>query len=364
MINVCCVQFGGIENYGGATQMLSWLACTLNLENDINCNLIIYYPCPKVEEYLHGKCDVVVLNKQENGRRSLKSELASLIKLNDAIRRTCPDIIVSFGDHAFYPLLVLRPIRRYSLIISERGDPYSKRNWKDSLRRFLYRFANAMVFQTTSAADYFKTAKMKKAVIPNPKKCNFDYSWVKPVDNTFVYCSRIDFVQKRIDLLIEAFNYLNGEEVYLEIYGDGNPGDMKRLNKLVRSSHNRGRIKICGAVKDPRDAFRRGIALILPSDFEGIPNIVIEAMDFGIPVICTDCSPGGGDLLLEGGKNGYLVPRGSSRALCEAMINVIRDPCVAKRKANRAKHSLIRFSATDIGQKWSSFVREVAANHR
>lgn len=58
---------------------------------------------------------------------------------------------------------------------------------------------------------------------------------------------------------------------------------------------------------------------VLSSDFEGIPNSLLEAMSIGMPVVSTDCSPGGARLLIENGVNGLLVKTGNSGELASAM---------------------------------------------
>ena len=49
---------------------------------------------------------------------------------------------------------------------------------------------------------------------------------------------------------------------------------------------------------------------VLPSDYEGMPNALIEAMVLGLAVIATDCPCGGAAMLIEGGISGLLVPVG------------------------------------------------------
>jgi glycosyltransferase involved in cell wall biosynthesis len=64
--------------------------------------------------------------------------------------------------------------------------------------------------------------------------------------------------------------------------------------------------------------------------------VLAEAATLGTPIIATNCVSGPAELL-EGGKNGYLVPMRDPSALADAMCQLIRSPEEARRKAARAQ---------------------------
>src|SRR5690606_20159070 len=64
--------------------------------------------------------------------------------------------------------------------------------------------------------------------------------------------------------------------------------------------------------------------LLMPSLDEGIPNVVVEAMAIGLPVISTDC--GGVSELIADGENGWIVPTRKPEAMAEAIIHFLELP--------------------------------------
>ena len=86
----------------------------------------------------------------------------------------------------------------------------------------------------------------------------------------------------------------------------------------------------------------------LPSKYEGLPNVLIEAMACGVPAISTDC-PHGPNEILCGGELGEIVPVGDSAALAQAIAGVISNPVDARQRASLAL-AMSRPAATAMTQ--------------
>ena len=91
---------------------------------------------------------------------------------------------------------------------------------------------------------------------------------------------------------------------------------------------------------------------VLSSDFEGIPNSLLEAMALGVPCISTDCSPGGAALLIKPNINGILVPKGDVEALANAMKYYVQHPNIAEQYGEQAKYVNEEFSEEKIIPMW------------
>jgi glycosyltransferase involved in cell wall biosynthesis len=95
-------------------------------------------------------------------------------------------------------------------------------------------------------------------------------------------------------------------------------------------------IDLPGFILNPYAFMARAAAFVLSSHFEGSPNVVVEAMACGCPVVATNC-PSGPSEILEDGRFGMLVPTHDPNALAKAILGTLEAPLpaeVLKRRAN------------------------------
>ena len=102
---------------------------------------------------------------------------------------------------------------------------------------------------------------------------------------------------------------------------------------------------------------------VLSSDFEGMPNTLMEAMGMAFPVISTDCGGGGPRMLIENGVNGLLVPCRDSKALSEAIINYIENPQLKEDCAANAYKSIYNIcDMENVINQWLVFFDKLCTN--
>jgi UDP-D-galactose:(glucosyl)LPS alpha-1,6-D-galactosyltransferase len=175
-------------------------------------------------------------------------------------------------------------------------------------------------------------------------------------EQQYVVISRLENKQKRLDVLFKALAQLTFPW-HLRIFGSGSDEEMLKTlaSQLGISNH----IQWEGWVTNPWERILRSTALILTSDFEGMPMSIGEAMARGLPVISSDCHTGPKDLV-EHGNNGFLFHPGDAVELAacfehianltdqqrmnmsEAALNTASQHYV-KQVLNRWKQSLIDF---------------------
>ncbi len=121
--------------------------------------------------------------------------------------------------------------------------------------------------------------------------------------------------------LIEAFALVRRERrARLVIFGEG--GERARLESLAQSLGIAQDCDLPGFVANPYAHMRRAAVFVLPSRWEGLPNVLIEALACGCPVVSSDC-PSGPAEILDGGRYGYLVPTQDAQALANAIMRVL-----------------------------------------
>ncbi|OYU35965.1 glycosyltransferase [Novosphingobium sp. PASSN1] len=141
--------------------------------------------------------------------------------------------------------------------------------------------------------------------------------------------------QKNFPLLLDAFARIAGPDDRLAIIGEGS--ERRALEAQAQRLGLSGKVRLPGHVS-PLDAeLAAADALVLSSDYEGVPAVVAEALAAGLPVVSTRCSVSMDDMLV-GGRFGTLVPVGDVAALAEAMdkiANLQFDVCAARDQARR-----------------------------
>lgn len=242
------------------------------------------------------------------------------------------------------------------VIVSERNDParVGSRFPTEILRKLLYRRAHMLVCQTDEAAAYF-SGKINKVVILNPIEPSLPFSVNAQRRRTVVTFCRLER-QKNLGMLIRAFKEFRGAhpEYTLEIYGNGSERD--KLLALVESLSLSGAVTIMPSRNDVHDVVRDCSMFVLPSDYEGLSNSMIEAMALGLPTICTDCPCGGARMVIEDGVNGLLIPVGDAAALANAMRKVAEDENLARTLSSNAETIRTRLSVEAISDQWLEII--------
>ena len=125
--------------------------------------------------------------------------------------------------------------------------------------------------------------------------------------------------QKNFRLLIEAFaEVVSVESAKLIILGEG--GERRRLQHTIERLKLSEHVQLIGRSENPYSYMSRCDVFVLSSDYEGLPNVLIEALQCGCNVVSTDC-PHGPKEILGNGRWGTLVPCGDRAALATAILS-------------------------------------------
>lgn len=143
--------------------------------------------------------------------------------------------------------------------------------------------------------------------------------------------------EKGFHLLIAAIHELRhlfpATDFRVALLGEGSHRD--NLEQQIRDLNLTDTVRLPGFRKNAAAWYRSADVFVLASLMEGMPNVLLEAMACGTPVVASDCHSGPAEIL-EGGRLGELVQPGDSKALLEGIARIFRNPSAATSRAAEA----------------------------
>ena len=277
------------------------------------------------------------------------------------LRNNNTDVYVVMLPVTTIMLLRLRCLTQAKIIAAERVDPSMYPPKKQKKLKILASKANGWVFQTEEERYWYgeSTGKAMVTIIPNAINPDFiKPAYLGPRKNIIVTAGRMS-EQKNHKLLIHAFAKIHPifNDYKLIIYGDGSKKE--ELVSLVKGLNIKEFVEFPGYTTNIGDSIKDASLFVLSSDFEGMPNALMEAMALGLPCISTDCDGGGARFLIDDEKNGLLVPKGDVIALAAAMERMLSNHVFAEGCGREAKSICNRLAPEKIYGKWEDYIMEV-----
>lgn len=307
---------------GGAERVIAQLA-NYFVNDNIICEIITTESL-KVEYKLDPRIKLDDIGRQSNNK--VNDRIKRYHILRKKIISEQPDVVLTMPeDTGIYVILSLIGTH-IPVYVSERNNPWVMPDVKITrlLRKVSYPFAKGIIFQTKMAQSFFhKSIQKKSVVLSNPVDASrIPEPYVGERRKVIAAVGRLA-PQKNFDLLIDAFkNFYDLHSDYrLNIYGEGPLRDHIQEKIDNYGLHDIAVLK--GHSSHVLDEIREDTMFVLSSDYEGMPNALIEAMCMGMPVISTDCPSGGPRELIENGINGILVPVNDKKELSNGMSRLI-----------------------------------------
>jgi amylovoran biosynthesis glycosyltransferase AmsD len=164
--------------------------------------------------------------------------------------------------------------------------------------------------------------------------------------------------QKQADHAIRVFcsTARRHPEWSLDIVGEG--PCLPALERQAAASGFADRIHFHGLVSDPTDFYRTASMLVLTSKHEGFPNVLIEAMAFGVPVVSYECLSGPSEIVTHG-RSGYLVTPGDVRSMAEYVDHLMSDSEHRVKMGGLAVDEVAHYSDDRVGRQWLTLVSDL-----
>lgn len=283
--------------------------------------------------------------------------------INNYINEIKPDFVVSFGYVSNINTSFSLWNNKYKLILCERNDPnYDIRDKFSKIKRKLfYKRADGMVLQTEEIKSYFNyIPNIKKVVIPNPViEDNTNNEVLFKNTKKIVTIARLDDYQKNQTMLIKSLKKIKEYMPEYKLYIYGNGPDKEKYENLIEKLNLKDSVYLCGKTSDVRDALRDKEIFVLSSNYEGMPNALIEAMQFGMPCISTDCGGGGAKALITNNENGILIKKGSQEDLEKAIITLGGDLELKNKISQNALFINKELCIDEVCNKWIKYFNEI-----
>lgn len=342
--------------FGGAERVMSILANEWG-KNNVETTILVT-ETEAISKYpLSDKVTIIGCHKEKERVRI--PQFTVIKKVRDVCKEWKPDVVISFYNDLCALIALAITGLHIPLIYSERNDPNRTNQRQVDLvyRKIVESMADKIVFQTAGAQRcYSKRVQEKSKVILNPLNTygfpSHDFSCEK---SEIVSVGRLE-AQKNQKLLIDAFELIASDfpEYQLTIYGEGSL--RKELEVYVKAKGLQERVFLPGNQTNIQEHIKDASLFVLSSDYEGIPNALIEAMAIGLPCVSTDCSPGGARELIEDGVNGLIVPCGDVSKLSSAMRMMLSNKVYATSCGTEALKIRKKTDVKKISEDWLNYI--------
>lgn len=355
--NVCVVAKNMAS--GGAERVIARLISYITKQN-IHISLILLNDTP-IHYHIPESCEILVIGKKAES--ALKDKLLRYAEVRRLISERKPQLVLSMPEEIGIYVIAAMLGTGIPVVVSERNNPWVMPDRKVTriLRRLMYPLVKGLIFQTKQAASFFPASQQRKGIVlPNPLDVNnLPAVYEEEREKTVVSAGRLAD-QKNFPLLIEAFAQFHKKhpDYKLVIYGEGDK--RQQLEALAAEKLPEGVWCFPGRVDDLPERIGRCGIFALSSDFEGVPNVLIEAMAVGTPSVSTDCAPGGAAELIESGKNGLIVPVGDAEALAEGLAYMADHPAEAAAMAAEGVKIRERLDAEKVAADWLAYLKRCA----
>ena len=347
---------------GGAERVLANQANVFSkLGHDVTLMTIVggksFYTLDDAVKYISADATV----NRKNKFTLLFSETIGFVKsffnFRKNIKTLKPDFVFSQQRQAdIICYIVKKSGVKFKHICYEINDPFVRSNITKKILAKIFGDSDLLVCQSKTVKEFYNFVP-RCEVIPNPINPKAIPKRVQPSSRRIVAVGRLD-KQKNFEMLIDSFAEVvkSIPECTLDIYGEGPLHEV--LQRQIDLKGLTESVKLRGACSNVLDLIKDASAFAMSSDYEGMPNALLEAMSIGLPVISTDFKTGVAKELIDK-KNGRVVPVGDCQAFAKAIVEVLLDNSIVESAWVESPRKMHDFYNDEIMEKWLSTFNSV-----
>lgn len=304
--------------------------------------------------------------EKKAGFKRFFSSISKSFYIRKRIREMNFDIVIAMsvvlGNYALFSTVFTRT----KCICTERNDPYLTYNSfiHKTLKKITAKHSDGYIFQTAEQENYYPIPLCgKKAVIPNAVFNKYAYTADVPSERekTVTALGRL-VKQKRYDDMVRAFVIFHEKypEYTLQIFGEGD--EKENLQNLIDSFNASDYIIINEPRNDAILFAARSSAYILCSEYEGLPNALLESLYCGVPCISSIYSPAVKELITDG-QNGLLFEVGDIESISRCLERIISNKAFSDNLSSNAILSTRKYDIENIGEEWIRYFKDVIMSY-
>jgi GalNAc-alpha-(1->4)-GalNAc-alpha-(1->3)-diNAcBac-PP-undecaprenol alpha-1,4-N-acetyl-D-galactosaminyltransferase len=337
------------------------MANLLNLfadRDNVEVSLLMIGRFRNVEFEISDEINVHIPDFEFKSKQRFLSTLKTTYFIRKTIKEINPVTILSFGE--FWNNMVILSLLglKHPVYISDRSQPNKNLGKvQNLLRDTLYPKAAGYIAQTEKARDIAVKNKWNKntVVIGNPINQVSGHIIVDK-ENIILTVGRL-IPTKHIDELIEIYRAIDNKDWKLVVVG----GNSKNLNlleeykELVKEFKLEDRIHLVGSKPNVADYYKKSKIFAFTSSSEGFPNVIGEAMSYGLPVIAYDCTAGPSDLI-NNEETGFLIEERDQKTYIEKLRKLMQDEELRNKQSSKALEKIQDFDTEKIAEKFFTFI--------
>ena len=318
-----------------------------------------------IEYELDKRIKVIPIDKIDKRNELLPKKLISKtskkrsIRLKKIIKEEKPNLIITTLPEPTIRILSLKKdFKDIPIIVSIRNHPNSEFRSiiGKSIRNKCYKNANLITVQDNNYIKYLpKNLKIK--VIPNYISDDFIKNNKDTKKEKIIITVASLEKQKNIPLLIESFSKLNNKykDYKLKIIGKGK--EKNKIKKLIKNKHLEDRIILKDTSNNIKDELLSSTLFVLPSNYEGMPNALLEAMSLQLPVITTNSTEALNSIIINN-KNGIIIPKNNKKILTKKIDYILENKDIRNKLGKEATKVKEKYNKEEIINKWDKIIKE------
>lgn len=347
-----CFLVGDLNRFGGIERVTTIIANGL-AERNYNISIL------SIE---NGDSPFFELDKNINTYSLSKSNSKILYRLPNIVngirkyvKKNNIDVLVTadtFSVVFTVPALMGLNVKNIAWEHFDFNNNFNKKS-RHVLRKLAARYCTKIVVLTEKdKRNWISNTNHKNQIvaIPNPNSfdCDFNINEIDRNTKVVLAVGRLSYL-KGFDMLLDAWSKVMKEvpDWCLKIVGDGE--EMTHLDHIIKEK-NIENVELVGSVHDVKPYYEEAEIFCLSSRLEGFGMVLLEAFEFGLPIVSFNCEVGPAEVL--DGTESILVPPNNTSEMAKALIKLINDKSLRRHIGAKTKYKSKLYSKENIVDKW------------